>query len=131
MFGEANDRASTPAPAVTELAGLGWLYALHVRSSIARDRRWPAEYMICGEREQVLALACLRHNVPTMQGRGFDLLPSAVTDRLLPSLVTLLEPAALRWAFAVVTDALIEEIGLADSDLAIRVRQPLRDLAGI
>ena len=33
-----------------------------------------AEYMISGMRDHVLALACLRHGVPAVQGRGEALL---------------------------------------------------------
>lgn len=128
VFGEANDREPARRPSVAELAGLGWLYALHARSSIARGRHWQAEYMISGEREQVLALACLRHAVPPVQGRGLDLLPAAVTDRLLPSLVGSLEPATLRRAFTVVTDLLVDEIERADPELGERLHRPVREL---
>jgi len=80
LFGRVGDRV--PAAAAgrgAELIGMAWLYALHARSSLARGRVWQAEYMISGVRDHVLALACVRHGVPAVQGRGMDQLPAAVT----------------------------------------------------
>jgi hypothetical protein len=39
---------------------------------------WQAEFMVSAMRDQVLALACLRHGLPAREGRGMDLLPAAV-----------------------------------------------------
>ncbi len=61
MFGKANQPRHLPAPLPGEIIGLGWLYALHARSSIARGKGWQAEYMISGIRDHTLALACIRH----------------------------------------------------------------------
>jgi hypothetical protein len=71
IFGTAVDRLPAPAPGAAELIGLGWLYALNARSGIARGRAGQAEYMISGVRDHVLALACLRHGLPAVQGRGW------------------------------------------------------------
>jgi hypothetical protein len=57
---------------------MGWLYALHARSSIARGRALQALYMINGIRDQAVSLACLRHGLPPDQGRGADDLPGNV-----------------------------------------------------
>src|SRR5262249_20322206 len=57
LFGTARERSGPPAPGAAGLIGMGWLHALHARSSIARGRAWQAEYMISGVRDQVLALA--------------------------------------------------------------------------
>jgi hypothetical protein len=64
MFGASKPSQTEELPSPSELIGMGWLYALHARSSIARGRVWQAEYMISGMRDQVLALACLRHRLP-------------------------------------------------------------------
>ena len=77
IFGTPAERPQSPPPGAAELVGMGWVYALHARSSIARGRAWQAEYMISGVRDHVLALACLRHGVPAVQGRGMDRLPPA------------------------------------------------------
>ncbi len=108
---------------------MGWLYALHARSSIARGRAWQAEYMISGMRDQVLALACLRHGVPAVEARGIDALPPEATAALAAGLVRSLDSAELRRAFGAVSDALIAEVGRADAALADRLSAPLKELA--
>jgi len=129
LFGRAAERPVPGPPAATEFIGLGWLYALHARSSIARDRAWQAEYMISGVRDHVLALACLRHGVSPYQGRGMDRLPAEVTAGAAGALVRSLDAGELNRAFRAVTQALLAEIALADGDLAARLAGPLEELA--
>src|ERR1700729_2259737 len=57
LFGTAVQQPPSAAPGAADLIGMGWLYALHARSSLARGRVWQAEYMISGIRDHVLALA--------------------------------------------------------------------------
>jgi predicted nucleotidyltransferase len=130
LFGTANERPDRPPPAAAGLIGMGWLYALHARSSIARGRAWQAEYMVSGMRDQVLALACLRHGVPAVEGRGIDRLPPEATEAVAGGLVRSLDAGELRRAFGVVTEALIAEVERADADLADRLAGPLRELTG-
>ena len=130
LFGAANDPRPAPEPAAADLIGMGWLYALHARSSIERGRVWQAEYMISGIRERVLALACVRHGLPATQGRGVDALPTAVTGPIAATLVRAPEPTELRRAFRAATAVLLTEIGYADSALAERLAAPLGELAG-
>ncbi len=128
LFGRANPPRERPPPEAAVLIGMGWLYALHARSSLARGRVWQAEYMISGMRDQVLALACLRHGAPAAEGRGIDTLPPEVTAAVAAGLVRSLEVAELRRAFGVVTDALLAETGRSDAELADRLRVPLVEL---
>jgi len=128
LFGEASDRPPAPPPDLAELIGLGWVYALHVRSSLERGRVWQAEYMLSHMREQVLALACLRHSLPTYEGRGSDALPLDVTERLTEILPRSLDASELKRAFRMTCDRLLEEIARADGDLLERLREPLRAL---
>jgi hypothetical protein len=130
LFGTANERPARPPPAAAGLIGMGWLYALHARSSIARGRAWQAEYMVSGMRDQVLALACLRHGLPAVEGRGIDSLPPEATAAVAGGLVRSLDAAELRRAFGVVTEALIAEAERADAGLADRLAAPLRELTG-
>jgi hypothetical protein len=130
LFGTANERPTAPPPSAAELIGMGWLYALHARSSIARGRVWQAEYMISNMRDNVLALACLRHGVPAVQGRGLDDLPQQVTAALTAALVRSLDIAELRRAFVVITRALLDEIQRVDAALADRLAGPLAELTG-
>ncbi len=129
LFGTANERSTAAAPVAAELIGMGWLHALHARSSIARDWVWQAEYMISAVRDHVLALACLRHGVPAIQGRGMDSLPPHISAALTGALVCSLDIAELRRAFGVISEALLVEIELVDGGLANRLAGPLRELA--
>jgi hypothetical protein len=128
LFGTAVQRPQSAPPAATELIGLAWLYGLHARSSIARGRGGQAEYMISGVRDYVLALACLRHGVPAVQGRGLHLLPADVTGPLAGALVRSVDAAELTRAFGVITEALVIEIRYVDAALAGRLAGPLREL---
>lgn len=126
LFGTAREVPAAAPPEAGGLVGMGWLYALHARSSIERGRGWQALYMIDGLRDQVVALACLRHNLPAHQARGVDGLPASVTEPLLGSLVGALDDDSLRRAFAVATEALLTEAAYVDPDLAARLAGPLR-----
>jgi hypothetical protein len=104
---------------------LAWLYALHARACIARQRLWQAEYMVSAVRDHVLALACLRLDLPAVEARGIDRLPADVTGPLEAALVIRLEAAELARAFRVAVDALIREIAHADGALAERLSPTL------
>jgi hypothetical protein len=128
LFGAAGQPSPSAPPEPSELIGLGWLYALHARSSILRSRVWQAEYMISGARGHVLALACLRRGLPTAQGRGIDDLPPEVAARLVPTLVESLEVPELQRAFAALVDALLREAEESDPSLGRRLAAPLSEL---
>jgi hypothetical protein len=108
-----------------------WLYALHARSSIARGKLWQAEYMISGVRDHVLALACVRHGVPAVQGRGMDLLPPEVSAPMTDALVRTLDDAELRRAFRSACVLLLGEVQAADAELARRLSATILELAGV
>jgi hypothetical protein len=128
ISGGANEPRHAPPPEPLDIIGLAWLYALHARSCIARQKLWQAEYMISGVRDHTLALACLRHSLPAVHGRGMDELPREVTAQLENSLVRQLDAAELARAFRVVMDGLIREIQGADAKLAERLQGALTQL---
>ncbi len=128
LFGRADDRPPPPPPDPAELIGLGWVYALHVRSSLERGRVWQAEYMLNHVREQVLALACLRHGLPTYEGRGIDDLSPEVTEPLTETFPRSLDVPELKRSFRITVDALLKETAQVDGDLLERLREPLRVL---
>jgi hypothetical protein len=107
IFGTANDKPHAQQPTKDELIGTAWLYALHARSSIERGTVWQAEYMIHHMRDAVMALACLRHGVNAVQGRGLHELPA---EAFAPTLVRSLDLGELRRAFSATTDLLTAEI---------------------
>jgi hypothetical protein len=128
VSGRANEPRHAPPPQPLDIIGLGWLYALHARSCIAREKLWQAEYMISGIRDHALALACIRHGLPAAHGRGIDHLPSGVTAQFEGSLVRQLDAVELLRAFRVVTDGLLSEIRSTDSELAGRLQEVLTHL---
>ena len=107
---------------------MSWLYALHARSSIARGRAWQAEYMLSAARDQVLALACVRHGLPAADARGADDLPAEVLSSLEAALVGSFDAGELERAFRAVTNALIDEIRYVDGELADRLATPLASI---
>ena len=129
VFGEAKGPAHSSPPDPIDVIGMSWLYALHARSAIARGKLWQAEYMISGMRDHALALACLRHNLSSVHGRGLDQLPSEVATQFEGSLIRQLDRAELSRAFQVVTRGLLDEIRNVDAGLAGRLQEALTDLS--
>ena len=123
--GESQEPASMPPPQPEAVIGYGWLYALHARSCIARGKLWQAAYMINNLRDNVLALACLRHDLPAVQGRGFDLLPKEVLAHFDHSLIQHLDVAEISRVFASLMPEFLLEIEKADAALAVKLRNAL------
>lgn len=131
VSGTATARPALPGSSVQPLIGMAWLYALHARSSIARGKVWQAEYMISGLRDHVLALACVRHGVPAVQGRGMDLLPVEVSSPMSEALVRTLDRVELRRAFRSCCVLLLAEIQEADAELAAQLSATIQELASV
>ena len=128
LFGSAVERPHPPPRTAEDLVGWAWLYALHVRSALARGKLWQAEYMVSAARDSVLAVSCGRLGLPVAEGRGMDELPAAVTGPMRGALVGRLEPSEIVRAFEVVIDRLVHEVELADAALAARLGPALLDL---
>ncbi|MGA7907740.1 MAG: hypothetical protein WCA16_10070 [Candidatus Sulfotelmatobacter sp.] len=128
IFGAAGEPVSAPVPDSKDLIGTAWLYALHVRSSIARARLLQAEYMLSGMRDNVLALMCKRHGVVAVQGRGLDDLTEEQKARAAECLARSLEPVELKRAFRLTVSALLEEVRSVDSGLATKLEGTLNSM---
>ncbi len=128
VSGAVNEPHEVKRPQFEEVVGQAWLCALHARSCIARQQFWRAEYMISGLRDHTLALACLRFGLPSVHGRGMDLLPRAVATQFEDSLVRRLDVAELLRAFGAVTHGLLDEIRYVDVTLAGRLHEALNHL---
>ena len=85
--------------------------------------------MISAVRDSVLALACIRHGLPAVHGRGLDLLPGEVTAPFEKTLIRELSINELTRAFQVAIDLLTEEIRRADQGLAERLHDALAMLS--
>lgn len=131
IAGAAGNPQSFPSPTAIELIGLAWLHALHARTSILRSKLWQAEYMISATRNHVLALACLRHNLPTAHARGLHLLPGSVTTPLAASLIAQLDPTELWRAFGVVLQSLNVELTNADPALSTKIAAEIQSLSAM
>jgi predicted nucleotidyltransferase len=126
--------APNPPPAALDprdLVGVGmaWLYALHVRSSLARGRLPQAESMLREMRDQLLLLVCARHGLSAPRARGVDDLPREVTEPLDAGLARTSDTGELARAFAAMVELLAREIELVDPDLARRLTPTVRALA--
>ena len=125
-LGESVERPPATPPPADELIGYGWVSALTVRAAIARGKLWQAAHFVEGVRNHGLALACLRHDLPTAYARGVHRLPDEVTEPWESSLVRSLDPDELRRALAAGVKELLREIAEVDPALADRLRDPLR-----
>jgi len=122
VFGETNAaHHAAPRPA-RDLIGWGWLYALHARSSLARKKHWQAEYMISGLRDTALALACVRHELPTAHARGVDALPEPVVARFDEALVRRIEAGELDRSVTAALRIFLDEVRHVDPQLALRLQ---------
>jgi hypothetical protein len=130
IFGEpkppAPEAQSNPQP----LIGMAWLYALHVRSSLARGRVLQAEYMLSGMRNHVFELTCLRCSVMAKQGRGLDDLPALERDAAAKCIPRSLDPSELKRAFQYTIDALLREIRHVDGELESKLAGVLKNMVG-
>ena len=124
-FGEPVEVPPTEPPAISDVAGLGWLGVLHANKAIERGRPWEAAYWVASVRDQTFALACLRLGESPYYSRGVDRLPPDVTTPLEETLVRGLEPDELRRALGAARRGLLEEIARTDTELADRLRAAL------
>jgi len=109
LFGEAVTKPHMPAPSPQELFGYAVHHALRARFCIERGRVWQAEYWLSGVRDYALHLACLRHELPARNGRGFDDLPADVLAAFAGALARSLDPAELLRALEVAIAGLLHE----------------------
>jgi hypothetical protein len=111
LFGEiAPGESAWPTPPdAGDLFGWGVIYALHTRACIERGRCWQAEHYVGAVRDHALSLACLRHQLPAVQARGYDDLPAAILARFAETHVGATEPGALRPVLAAAVRVLLQE----------------------
>lgn len=115
LFGEAVEKPHTPEPSPQELFGYAVHHALRARFCLMRGRVWQAEYWISGVRDYALSLACLRHSLPSRNGRGYDDLPADVRASFTEALARSLEPDELLRALGVAIAGLLREAGEAQA----------------
>jgi predicted nucleotidyltransferase len=129
VFGEANPPTTSADPDVDHLVGMGWLYALHARSAIARGRVWQAVMMLDDSRDMVVALACVRHAEKVHHGRGVDRLPASFLRSLERARARSVDTEELRRSLAAILDLLHHEATGLLPHVANRLAEPLAVLA--
>ena len=121
-----------PPPAATDAEaaiGMGWLHALHARSSIARQRSWQAVQMLDELQRTTLQLAAARHGLNPWHAREVDRLPAEVLDAMAQARATGLETEELRRSLRALTVAFAHEIAHHDPRRA-GVLEPVLRLIG-
>ena len=121
VFGESRQLPHVTPPSAASLIGYAWLYALHVRSSLARGKLLQAEYMVSAMRDSAFAAACLRHGETPREGRGLDRLPAELRDRYEATLVRALTADEIARAFRETSNVALDEARHLDATLASRI----------
>lgn len=127
LFG-AHSIELAPSPSAEELFGWAVLYARHAFVAIAREQWWHAEYCVSAVRDYALTLACLRRDLPTGYGKGFDHLPPSVLEAFDDALVRSPERDELVQSLGVAVSGLMRET--EDVELAGALDGQLRGLTG-
>jgi hypothetical protein len=107
LFGEVHEAAFTPPPSAGDLFGWAVAYARDARACIERQRWWQAEHCISAIRDNALALACRRRNLPARFGRGYDDLPADVLRGFEPAIVLSLTRESLDGALTAAVEGLL------------------------
>jgi len=128
LFGTPNEPTESNAPNVVSMIGMGWLYALHARSAIARDRHWQAAMMLDHLRDTVLALACARLGLNHHHGREADRLPPEVLDALAEARAAAVDRAELARSNTALLKCFAAEVAAYDAALAQRLKPALGNL---
>jgi len=125
VFGESAQLTQARQPDIDEMIGYGWIYVLNGRAAIERGRVWQAEYWISAIRDQGLALACLRRQLPSAHARGIDRLGTHTTGPWTQTFVRSLDQGELRRALATAAGLFLHEVAESRPALAARLRAPL------
>lgn len=131
LFGTPQPATTPNDPDTGHLIGMGWRYALHARSAIARSRTWQAAMMLDQLRDEILALACTRHGLNPHHGREADLLPAALLDALGRARASTVTGAELARSHRALLEVFADEVAEHDPALASRLAAPLRELAAL
>lgn len=128
LFGAHPEERRVTTQNPDHLIGYAWLYALHVRSSIARNQPWHALSLLDDMRDYVLMLACIRHGLNPRELRGVDDLPSEVLSRFTIARAISLQPDELRRSLRCHGELLLTEVSEIDANLADQLSEPVREI---
>lgn len=125
LFGAPNEPTRPRPLDVAHHIGMGWLYALHARSALARDKLWQTSMMLDGIRDQIVMLACSRQGLDPHHGRDVDLLAARELEALGAARATRLDADELHRSKTAMINLLHAEVAQHDPTLAQRLIRPL------
>jgi predicted nucleotidyltransferase len=129
LFGTPNTATEPMRLDAGETIGLGWLYAIHARSAVARGKLWQATMMLDDLRNSLVALKCIRLGLNPWHGRDVDRLP--LTDRaaLETSRAHQVTVGDLESSRVLLTSQFLDEVALHDYDRFTRLSGPFAELS--
>jgi hypothetical protein len=127
LFGQAHERPYVAPPPAQDLFGWAVAYARDARACIERRRWWQAEHCISAIRDNALALACRRRDLPARFGRGYDDLPADVLQAFEGARVESLSREALLVALRASVEGLLRESAEV-AEMAAKTGPRLREL---
>ncbi|MET4705840.1 nucleotidyltransferase domain-containing protein [Frigoribacterium sp. UYMn621] len=128
LFGSPNPPSAPLALNMDNAIGMGWLYALHARSALARGKLWQTAMMLDDLRNQIIALACLRHGLNPWHGRDADRLPQDELQALQSSRATDLTWGELGRSKEALVEQFRAEVEFHDPSRARSLAEPLKIL---
>ena len=128
IFGTANPATQPSPPDVGTVIGMGWLYALHARSALARGRLWQTVLMTDDLRGQLITLICVRRDLNPWHGREVDRLPAADLQILTESRAREVTVEALEASRIYLTARFLAELEQHDQQRADRLRPAFEEL---
>jgi predicted nucleotidyltransferase len=130
LFGEALAADPTVEHDWRSTARTGWLYLLHARAAIARERLWQAELMLADSRAVVLSLAAQRIGLRRDHGREAHLLPADITDALADARAPRLTVRELTQSLDRTIVCFLAEVGRWDRTYRDQLTATLHGLVG-
>ncbi len=127
IYGQAGEPIHPETASPQHVLGLAVHHLVRARICLERNKLWQCVYWINEARNQILALACLDHGLPSSYGRGFDALPLEVLKPLERTQVGSVVPSNLIGAIRGLVDGLLQNPG-GLGELAASLEPQLRDL---
>lgn len=118
IFGESNPPTDPAKENANALIGMGWLFAIHVRSALAREQWWYALSLMDTMLIRIMTLASIRHGLNPHQRREVDKLPVEFLNQLQTTRASSLDAPELRRAFAAMMRVFQAEMSAHDPSLA-------------
>lgn len=125
LFGDANPAEPAPDFDWRSVARMGWLYALHARSAIGRNRLLQADMMLADLRNGIIAVASARLGGNSSHGRAAHTLPAELAAALIDSRPRDVSPTELGRSLLATCDVFLDEVGRNDASYAETLRPAL------